>query len=86
MKVHWCILDHVVGYFLKTQHHQLVIQPGKVSLNLWSDTGWGGDFKQSQTCFMLKLGDAPILWSSKRKGVVALSTCTAEYVALSDST
>ncbi|MBW0509162.1 hypothetical protein O181_048877 [Austropuccinia psidii MF-1] len=86
MKVHWCILDHVVGYLLKTQHHQLIMRPGKVSLNLWSETGWGGDLERSQTGFMLKLGDAPILWSSKWQGVVALSTCAAEYVALSGST
>ncbi|MBW0575040.1 hypothetical protein O181_114755 [Austropuccinia psidii MF-1] len=85
-KTHWCILDHVVGYLLMTQHHQLVMRPGKVSLNLWSDTGWGGDLERSQTGFMLKLGDAPILWSSKWQGVVALSTCAAEYVALLDST
>ncbi|MBW0528974.1 hypothetical protein O181_068689 [Austropuccinia psidii MF-1] len=63
-KVHWCILDHVVGYLPKTQHHQLMTRPGKVSLNLWSDAGWGDDLKKSQTGFMLKLGNAPILWSS----------------------
>ncbi|MBW0464017.1 hypothetical protein O181_003732 [Austropuccinia psidii MF-1] len=48
--------------------------------------GWGGDLKRSQTGFVLKLGDAPVLWASKRQSVVALSTCAAEYVALSDST
>ncbi|MBW0577683.1 hypothetical protein O181_117398 [Austropuccinia psidii MF-1] len=85
-KAHWCILDHVVGYLRKTQHHQLIMPPGKLSLNLWSNTGWGGDLERSQTSFMLKLGDAPILWSSKQQGVVALSTCMAEYVALSGST
>ncbi|MBW0494048.1 hypothetical protein O181_033763 [Austropuccinia psidii MF-1] len=85
-KRHWEILDNVVGYLLKTQHHRLVLQPGDVSLNLCTDAGWGGDLERSQTGFMLKLGDAPILWSSKRQGVVALSTCAAEYVALSDST
>ncbi|MBW0492025.1 hypothetical protein O181_031740 [Austropuccinia psidii MF-1] len=73
-KAHWCI----VGYLLSTQHHRLVMQPGKLSLNLWSDTGWGGDLKRSQTGFMLKLGHTPILWSSKRQGVVALSTWAAE--------
>ncbi|MBW0520737.1 hypothetical protein O181_060452 [Austropuccinia psidii MF-1] len=84
-KAHWDMLDHMVGYLLKTQHHQLKLQPEKVSLNLWSNTGWGGNLKQSQTSFMLKLGNAPILWCSKRQGVVALSTCAAEYIALSDS-
>ncbi|MBW0473206.1 hypothetical protein O181_012921 [Austropuccinia psidii MF-1] len=84
-KGHWDILDHVVGYLLKTQHHRLVMQPGKLLLNLWSDASWGGALERCQTGFMLKLGEAPILWSSKRQGVVALSTCVAEYVALSNS-
>ncbi|MBW0461137.1 hypothetical protein O181_000852 [Austropuccinia psidii MF-1] len=35
--------------------------------------------------FIIKLGDAPILWTLKRQLVVALSTCAAEYVALSNS-
>ncbi|MBW0518946.1 hypothetical protein O181_058661 [Austropuccinia psidii MF-1] len=35
---------------------------------------------------MIKLGDAPILWGSKHQSVVALSTCAAEYIALSNST
>ncbi|MBW0579641.1 hypothetical protein O181_119356 [Austropuccinia psidii MF-1] len=47
---------------------------------------WGGDLEYSQLGFMLKLGDALILWASKQQGVVALSMCAAEYVALSDST
>ncbi|MBW0510001.1 hypothetical protein O181_049716 [Austropuccinia psidii MF-1] len=80
-EVHWNRLDHVVGYLLKTCNHRLRLRPGKVSLNLW-----GGDLKRLQTGFMLKLGNAPILWCSKRQGVVALSTCALEYVALSGST
>ncbi|MBW0478107.1 hypothetical protein O181_017822 [Austropuccinia psidii MF-1] len=82
---HWVVLDHLMGYLLKTRSYRLVLQPEGVSLNLWSDAGWG-DLERSQTGFMLKLGNAPILWASKRQGVVALSTCAAEYVALSDST
>ncbi|MBW0488812.1 hypothetical protein O181_028527 [Austropuccinia psidii MF-1] len=51
-----------------------------------SDAGWGGDLEHSQSGFILKLGDALTHRSSKRQMVVALSTCAAEYVALSDST
>ncbi|MBW0499427.1 hypothetical protein O181_039142 [Austropuccinia psidii MF-1] len=57
-----------------------------LSLSLWSDAGWGGNLERSQTGFMIKLGDAPILWGSKRQSVVALSTCAAEYIALSNLT
>ncbi|MBW0558438.1 hypothetical protein O181_098153 [Austropuccinia psidii MF-1] len=83
---HWGILDHVMGYLLKMRSHRLMLRPDNISLNLWSNAGWGGDLERSQSGFMLKLGDAPILWTSKRQEVVALSTCTEEYVSLSDST
>ncbi|MBW0579849.1 hypothetical protein O181_119564 [Austropuccinia psidii MF-1] len=46
----------------------------------------GGDLERSQTGLMIKLGDALILWGSKPHSMVALSTCAAEYIALSDST
>ncbi|MBW0524131.1 hypothetical protein O181_063846 [Austropuccinia psidii MF-1] len=83
---HWEMLDHVVGYLLKTRDRGLRLRPGGISLSLWSDAGWGGDLERSQTGFILKLSDAPILWASKRQSVVELSTCAAEYIALSDST
>ncbi|MBW0533277.1 hypothetical protein O181_072992 [Austropuccinia psidii MF-1] len=35
---------------------------------------------------MIKLGNTPILWGSKRQSVVALSTCAVEYITLSDLT
>ncbi|MBW0468286.1 hypothetical protein O181_008001 [Austropuccinia psidii MF-1] len=81
---HWEMLDHVVGYLLKTWKNGAVLRPGDLLLNLWSDAGWGGKLEHSQSGFILKLGDAPILWASKRQSVVALSTCAAEYIALSD--
>ncbi|MBW0500887.1 hypothetical protein O181_040602 [Austropuccinia psidii MF-1] len=38
---HWTILDHLVGYLLKTRGHGITLRPGNCSLNLWSDAGWG---------------------------------------------
>ncbi|MBW0511223.1 hypothetical protein O181_050938 [Austropuccinia psidii MF-1] len=83
---HWDILDHLVGYLLKMWGHRIILRPGECALNLWSDAGWGGELERSQSGFMLKLGDTPILWGSKRQTMVALLTCAAEYIALSDST
>ncbi|MBW0498433.1 hypothetical protein O181_038148 [Austropuccinia psidii MF-1] len=83
---HWDLLDHFVGYLKKTCNRGIWLCPGRSSLNLWSDAGWGGDLERSQTGFVLKLGDTPVLWGLKRQSVVALSTCTSEYVALSDLT
>ncbi|MBW0481299.1 hypothetical protein O181_021014 [Austropuccinia psidii MF-1] len=83
---HWTILDHLVGYLLKTRGHGITLRPRNCSLNRWRDAGWGGEMEQSQSGFILKLGEAPILWGLKWQTVVAISTCAAEYIALSDST
>ncbi|MBW0498328.1 hypothetical protein O181_038043 [Austropuccinia psidii MF-1] len=39
---HWLLLDHLVGYLLKTWHMGMTLRPRTLSLNLWSDMGWGG--------------------------------------------
>ncbi|MBW0514601.1 hypothetical protein O181_054316 [Austropuccinia psidii MF-1] len=83
---HWDLLDHVIGYLLKTRHRSIHLRLCTLSLSLWSDAGWGGDLEPSQTGFMIKLGNAPILWGSKLQSVVALSTCATEYIALSNLT
>ncbi|MBW0549163.1 hypothetical protein O181_088878 [Austropuccinia psidii MF-1] len=82
---HWTILDHLVIYLLRTWGHGIVLHLRECTLNLWSDTRWGGKLERSQSGFMLKLGNVPILWGSKHQTVVALLTCAAEYIALSDS-
>ncbi|MBW0484406.1 hypothetical protein O181_024121 [Austropuccinia psidii MF-1] len=55
------------------------IEPNPFPFSDWMTglPGWGGDLKCSQTGFIINLGDTPILWGSKRKTVVALSTCGA---------
>ncbi|MBW0478000.1 hypothetical protein O181_017715 [Austropuccinia psidii MF-1] len=83
-ETHWAMLDHLVGYLLKNRGHGITLRRGDCSLNLWSDAGWGGELERSQSGFMLKLGNAPILWGLKQQTVVALSTCASEYIALSD--
>ncbi|MBW0494788.1 hypothetical protein O181_034503 [Austropuccinia psidii MF-1] len=40
---HWDLLDHVIGYLLKTRHCGIHLRPGTLSLSLWRDAGSGGD-------------------------------------------
>ncbi|MBW0469800.1 hypothetical protein O181_009515 [Austropuccinia psidii MF-1] len=83
---HWLALDHLMGYLLRTQDCQLSLLPMSMNLDLWTDAGWGGSLERSHSGGMIKLGDCPIFWNSKKQHVVALSTCAAEYIALSDAT
>ena len=51
----------------------------------YSDADWAGDAddRHSTSGNLFLLAGGPISWQSKKQGVVALSTCEAEYVALS---
>ncbi|GAU44851.1 hypothetical protein TSUD_112250 [Trifolium subterraneum] len=58
---------------------------GEISVHGYSDSDWGGDQddKKSTAGYLFMLGGALICWSSKKQGIVALSSCEAEYVVAS---
>ena len=48
------------------------------------DTDWAGDINQQLTTgFVFTIGGTAVSWLSKQQPIVALSTCEAEYIALS---
>lgn len=49
----------------------------------YSDSDWCGDRvgRRSTYGYLFKLLGSPISWCSKKKPVIALSTCEAEYIA-----
>ena len=53
----------------------------------YSDADWGGDAddRHSTMGSLFLLAGGAISWMSKRQAVVALSTCEAEYIALSQA-
>lgn len=48
------------------------------------DSDYAGDTndRKSLSGFVVKLGDAPVVWGCKKQGALALSTCEAEYYAM----
>jgi len=54
----------------------------------YSDSDWGGDLelRRSTLRYMFKMTNEPVSWSSKRQKTVALSSCEAEYMALTETT
>jgi hypothetical protein len=64
----------------------LSFNDGGSALQLWSDANWGGEHERSTSGYLIKHNGNPIAWGAKRQTVVALSTCAAEYIALSDGT
>ncbi|MBW0506250.1 hypothetical protein O181_045965 [Austropuccinia psidii MF-1] len=85
-KTHWLALDHLTGYLLRHRDKSLRYTPQSSEISLWVDASWGGEHARSTSGFVVKAFGNPIAWNSRRKMVVAMSTCAAEYVALSDAT
>lgn len=63
-------------------------QEGNPQLTGYTDADWGGDAdtRKSTTGYVFNKMGGAISWNCKRQEVVALSTCEAEYIALSRTT
>jgi hypothetical protein len=79
----WEALDHLIGYIKRTSDLTLVFSNNGGKLELWSDSNWGGEHERSTSGHIIKHNGNTISWAAKRQTVVALSTCAAEYIALS---
>ena len=86
-KNHLSAAKRALRYIKGTSNHGLKFSKVDVPLYLtgFSDSDWGSseDCKSiSGYCFQLQLCGPLISWKSKKQPVVALSSCEAEYVAL----
>jgi len=85
-----------IGCYLKTTAHKGIILrkcAGIPQLNCWVDADFAGLYSKedphdptsvrSRTGFVIALGENPVLWQSKLQSEIALSTMSAEYIALS---
>ena len=78
---------YVLKYLKGTINHGLKFIKSNSSLNLigFSDSDWGGSQDRrsiSGHCFRLSTNSSMISWKSKKQSTVALSSCEAEYIAL----
>lgn len=84
---HWQHLKHVLRYLQETKNFGLKFVKIKQYLNVsaFVDADFANDEndRKSITGFLIKLGGNAIFWKSKKQGIVTLSSCEAEYVALS---
>jgi hypothetical protein len=81
---HWKALDILIGYLKRTKDMRLHFDNTGGDLQLWSDANWGGEHERLTSGHVIKHNGNTIAWGAKRQTVVALSTCSAEYIALSD--
>jgi hypothetical protein len=78
----------VLRYLKKTANAALVLGSQETALlRGWCDADYGGDLdrRKSTTGFVFKLFGSSVTWNSIRQPTVALSTCEAEYMALTEA-
>ena len=87
----WTTIKHVLRYLRGTADQALIFRTSDMQLELsgYSDSDWATSTDRRSTtgyCFSLNPSSAPISWKSKKQETVALSTCEAEYMALTAAT
>ena len=83
----WQAAKRIVGYLKGTQDEKLRIESKGDHIKMYVDADWGQDkeSRKSTSGFTVFFGNSCVSWKSKKQTSVALSTCEAEYIALSES-
>lgn len=85
---HWVAAKHVLRYLKGTVDQELCYRKQEnLALSAYSDADWAADQNDRRSvtgyCFSLSESGPVVSWKSKKQPTVALSTCEAEYMALS---
>lgn len=85
--VHWNYAKRVLKYLSKTKDHCLRYSKGKTELEGFVDADWASDTidRRSYTGFCFTKSGSVVSWESKKQRTVALSSCEAEYMAISEA-
>jgi hypothetical protein len=83
-ELHWEALRRLVAYVRKTAAFELKVEPQdqENALRTYVDASWMGEGARLHHGYMTTLWNVPLAWNAKRQGVIAKSTCQAEYVAM----
>ena len=84
---HWGAVKHVLRYLKGSINFSLTFRKCEDGLKVigYTDADWGGSEDRKSTsgyCFSLSESGPVIAWRSQKQPTVALSTCEAEYVAM----
>lgn len=89
-EIHWKAAKRVLRYIAGTSNIGIEFNSSKTPniLVAYSDADYGSclDTRKSVSGVILTLNNGPIIWFSRKQGVVATSTTNAEYIAAYDAT
>jgi histone deacetylase 1/2 len=89
---HWRALKHLLRYLKGTQTKAMTfkrVSSASFYLRGFSDSDWASDSDDRRSmsgyCFALTDNGPLVSWQARKQGCIALSSCEAEYVALSQA-
>lgn len=85
--VHWNYAKRILKYLSQTKTYCLKYSKESAGLVGFVDADWASDAtdRRSYTGFCFTKSGSAISWESKKQRTVALSSCEAEYMALSEA-
>jgi hypothetical protein len=85
---HWNALKHVLRYLQSTADFELKIEIGEVRIDAFCDADWASciDERKSQTGYLVRVGNSPVIWKSYKQKCISLSTQEAEYISITECT
>ena len=75
--------DHVLSYLARHTSAGLTYSPGEHRLDGYSDASW--ETAASTSGWVVRWQSAALTWGSRKQKSIALSTCEAEIIALSEA-
>jgi len=75
--------DHLLSYLARTADLGLTYSPEQARLSGFADASW--EVKHSTSGWLVKWQSAAISWGSRKQKSIALSSCEAEIIALSEA-
>lgn len=81
----WNIVKRILKYLKGTIRLEIIFEVNNnwQSVNAYSDADFANDLnsRKSTTGYVIKLGNYPVIWKSKKQAVVSLSTTESEFLA-----
>ena len=82
----WEMVKRVFQYLSGTRHYTLTFKAKECNMSGFSDASLTDCKNSLTTCgFVIRLFGDSVAWRTHKQGSVALSTCQAEYVAMSEA-
>lgn len=88
LEEHWNAVKWIFRYLKGSKHMRLEYSKSGINHIVgFSDADWGGaNDRHSTSGYVFQMSNGPISWKSQKQSTVALSSCEAEYIAMSTAT